>query len=184
MQTKKLQRNSACVLLTLGSLLTAHTQAQAQDAAAKPAPGMVRICDDRGCADRPVDSATFDTPANAPQAPSARLQALINKAEQDPRAAYDLGLRYFRGDGVGRDSYKAIEWMRSAGDRGLRDGARGIRQEEGGGGQGEQADRPGECVVGRRDCCRGDGHGDGPCAAHELRSPRSVVRQDLARAHE
>ena len=82
---------------------------------------LVRICDDSGCSDRPANSATFDTPANAPQAPSARLQALIDKAEQDPRAAYDLGLRYFRGDGVERDSYQAIEWMRSAGDRGLRD---------------------------------------------------------------
>ena len=39
-------------------------------------------------------------------------------AEKEPRAAYDLGLRYFRGDGVRQDSYKALSWMRSAAERG------------------------------------------------------------------
>ena len=110
----------ALALLACTALACAAAQAQSTAAADTDAK-LVRICDDSGCSDRPANSATFDTPANAPQAPSARLQALINKAEQDPRAAYDLGLRYFRGDGVGRDSYKAIEWMRSSGDRGLRD---------------------------------------------------------------
>ena len=39
-------------------------------------------------------------------------------AERDPRAAYDLALRYFRGDGVQQDSYKSLIWMRSAAERG------------------------------------------------------------------
>jgi TPR repeat protein len=38
--------------------------------------------------------------------------------EKDPRAAYDLGLRYFRGDGVRQDSYQALKWMRDAAERG------------------------------------------------------------------
>ena len=48
-----------------------------------------------------------------------RLTALADIARQDPRAAYDLALRYYRGDGVRRDSYQAIRWMREAGDRGV-----------------------------------------------------------------
>lgn len=104
----------AAALLWVGLALSAHAQTQASEA-----PETVRICDDSGCADRPSDSATFDTPANAAAAPSAHLQALINKAESNPRAAYDLGLRYFRGDGVARDSYQALQWLRKAGDGGL-----------------------------------------------------------------
>ena len=44
--------------------------------------------------------------------------ALEAMAAKDPRAAYDLGLRFFRGDGVKKDSYLAIKWMRDAGERG------------------------------------------------------------------
>jgi TPR repeat protein len=44
---------------------------------------------------------------------------LIALAEKDPRAAYDLGLRYFRGDGVRQDSYQALKWMRDAAERGF-----------------------------------------------------------------
>ena len=47
-----------------------------------------------------------------------RIAALEAEAAVNPRAAYDLALRYFRGDGVRRDSYKALTWMRSAGERG------------------------------------------------------------------
>ncbi len=43
---------------------------------------------------------------------------LEDVARQDPRAAYDLGLRYFRGDGVRQDSYQALQWMREAAERG------------------------------------------------------------------
>jgi TPR repeat protein len=37
---------------------------------------------------------------------------------QDPRAAYDLGLKYFRGDGLRQDSYPALKWMREAAEHG------------------------------------------------------------------
>jgi len=84
----------------------------------------LRICDDTGCSDRPRESATFDSATivaetdNPEQA--RRLAALTELARKDPRAAYDLGLRYFRGDGVRQNSYLAIEWMRDAGERGNR----------------------------------------------------------------
>ena len=47
-----------------------------------------------------------------------RIAALETAAAQHPRAAYDLALRYFRGDGVGRDSYRALTWMRAAAEGG------------------------------------------------------------------
>lgn len=80
----------------------------------------VRICDDKGCADRPRNSSTLEAElaAQADPAADARIAALEAMAAKDPRAAYDLGLRYFRGDGVRKDSHQAIKWMRDAGERG------------------------------------------------------------------
>jgi len=46
------------------------------------------------------------------------MVALETAAKAEPRAAYDLGLRYFRGDGVRQDSYKALMWMRAAAEGG------------------------------------------------------------------
>lgn len=45
----------------------------------------------------------------------AKLKELV---DSDSRAAFDLGLRYFRGDGIEQNSYQAIEWMRKAGEKG------------------------------------------------------------------
>ena len=80
----------------------------------------IRICDNTGCADRPRSTATFEAElaSQADPARDARVAALEAMAARDPRAAYDLGLRYFRGDGVKKDSYLAIKWMRDAGERG------------------------------------------------------------------
>lgn len=78
----------------------------------------IRICDDTGCSDRPRSTSTFDPNAGGNPDAERRLAALKAKAEQDPRAAYDLGLRYFRGDGVRQDSYQALQWMRDAAERG------------------------------------------------------------------
>lgn len=82
--------------------------------------GTVRICDASGCSDRPRNSARFEAELAAQSDPvaDARIAALEAMAAQDPRAAYDLGLRFFRGDGVRKDSYLAIKWMRDAGERG------------------------------------------------------------------
>ena len=80
----------------------------------------VRICDNTGCSDRPRNSSTLEAEmaAQANPAADARIASLEAMAAKDPRAAYDLGLRYFRGDGVRKDSYQAIKWMRDAGERG------------------------------------------------------------------
>jgi TPR repeat protein len=79
---------------------------------------MVRICDDTGCSYRPKDAISTETVDHdaAPEDPGiARLKQI---AQNQPKAAYDLGLRYFRGDGVQQDSYQALVWMRKAGERG------------------------------------------------------------------
>ena len=98
-------------LFLLQMLLSTAVLAQA------PSP-TVRICDENGCSERPRDAVTFNP--NAPGDSAAEQQAakLIALAEKDPRAAYDLGLRYFRGDGVRQDSYQALKWMRDAAERG------------------------------------------------------------------
>lgn len=72
----------------------------------------VRICDDRSCADRLKDQVAFDAKDATPDDP--RIVALKEVAKKEPKAAYDLGLRYFRGDGVRQDSYQALTWMREA----------------------------------------------------------------------
>ena len=82
-------------------------------------PELVRICDSSGCADRPADSYTYKPSEVMPdEDPDGRIAALEVLAKEDPRAAYDLGLRLFRGDGVPRNSYRALQWMRDAAERG------------------------------------------------------------------
>ncbi|WP_240348294.1 sel1 repeat family protein [Methylomonas sp. EFPC1] len=49
---------------------------------------------------------------------SAKIKALEELAANDPRAAYDLALRFFRADGVRQDTYKSIKWMREAAEKG------------------------------------------------------------------
>ena len=80
----------------------------------------IRICDASGCSDRPRNTATFEAELAAQPDPAQdpKRLALEAMAEKDPRAAYDLGLRFFRGDGVKKDSYLAIKWMRDAAERG------------------------------------------------------------------
>lgn len=78
-----------------------------------------RFCDTSGCSERPTSSASADylnTPATAK---SEQILQLEKAAETEPKAAYDLALRYFRGDGVQRESYQALQWMRKAADGGL-----------------------------------------------------------------
>lgn len=84
-----------------------------------PPKDTVRICDNSGCAERPKDYSSFDANAAVPdEDPTGRIAELKKLGEQDPRAAYDLGLRYFRGDGVTQDSYQALVWMRKAAEHG------------------------------------------------------------------
>ncbi len=93
-----------CALL----VLTACAQSPSSD-------NLVRICDDHGCSERPKNQVTLDA-RNAE--PDQRMTALRAAAEAQPRAAYDLGLRYFRGDGIPQDSYQALVWMRKAAEGG------------------------------------------------------------------
>ena len=91
-------------------------------------PETIRVCDSTGCSNRPANSARFDTSKAGSQSDpeQQRLEKLEALAEKDPRAAYDLGLRYFRGDGVHQDSYKALQWMRDAAERGNLDAQKAI----------------------------------------------------------
>ncbi|MBR7947001.1 SEL1-like repeat protein, partial [Burkholderia cenocepacia] len=80
--------------------------------------GTVRICDDTGCSDRPKDQVSYQKRDDAEDRDDPRIAALKQTAKTQPKAAYDLGLRYFRGDGVRQDSYQALKWMREAAERG------------------------------------------------------------------
>lgn len=78
----------------------------------------VRVCQGGRCIEQSASTVTFQAPSEDPEA-QRRWDALEQMAQRSPQAAYDLGLRLMRGDGVERNSYQAIEWMRKAGDQGL-----------------------------------------------------------------
>ncbi len=78
----------------------------------------VRICNSDGCIDRPKDYVPPDSIVNQKTLKDSKIEALEELAEKDPTAAYDLGLRYFRGEGVLQNSYQSIKWMRAAAERG------------------------------------------------------------------
>ncbi|MBK8815143.1 MAG: sel1 repeat family protein [Methylococcaceae bacterium] len=79
----------------------------------------ITICDSNGCAERPKNYSSFNPDINTPDDdPGGKIAALEELAKNDPRAAYDLALRLFRGDGVRQDSYRSIKWMREAAERG------------------------------------------------------------------
>lgn len=87
----------------------------------------IRICDDSGCTDRRRDYASYDSSREFPdEDPDGRIAALKSLGEKDARAAYDLGLRFFRGDGVPQDSYQALVWMRKAAEGGDLDAQRAL----------------------------------------------------------
>ncbi|SER15635.1 Sel1 repeat-containing protein [Nitrosomonas sp. Nm51] len=93
----------------------------------QPHTGYDRVCDSSGCYDRPVQAVQYQSISDPEMTPEQhRAAALIAMAEEDPVAAYDLALRYFRGDGIKRNSYQAIRWMRSAADRGNLDAQKAL----------------------------------------------------------
>ncbi|VAX08921.1 FOG: TPR repeat, SEL1 subfamily [hydrothermal vent metagenome] len=99
------------LLITLCAVLPACVQTT-------PLKDTARICDSTGCSDRPSNSASYDPSSAVPDDdPEGRIPALEELARKDPRAAYDLGLRFFRGDGVRQDSYRALQWMLDAAER-------------------------------------------------------------------
>lgn len=82
-------------------------------------PRSVRVCNADGCFERAPDVAAPEPAApGADRDPEGRVAALRALARENPAAAHDLGMRYFRGDGVRQDSYQALQWMRDAAERG------------------------------------------------------------------
>ena len=78
----------------------------------------VQICNSGGCVDRPRGYTAPDSPTTVTAEKNPQIEALQTLAVEDPSAAHDLALRFFRGDGVRQDSYQAIKWMRDAAERG------------------------------------------------------------------
>jgi uncharacterized protein len=79
----------------------------------------ITVCDPSGCAERPKNYESFDPASALPNDdPGGKIAALEELAKSDPRAAYDLALRLFRGDGIRQDSYRSIKWMREAAEKG------------------------------------------------------------------
>lgn len=81
-------------------------------------PQTVRVCQGNQCVDQDRNTVTFQGSPTDVEG-ERRLAALEELAQSNPKAAYDLGLRFLRGDGVPQDSYQAIEWMRKSGEQGL-----------------------------------------------------------------
>lgn len=79
---------------------------------------IVQICNSGGCVDRPKGYTAPDSPTIVTAEKNPQIEALRTLAAQDSSAAYDLALRFFRGDGIRQDSYQAITWMRDAAERG------------------------------------------------------------------
>ncbi len=87
----------------------------------------MKICNENGCSYQPTNTETYDSSAEFPDPdPDGRIAALEEIARQDPRAAYDLGLRFFRGDGIRKDTYLALKWMRDAAERGNFDAQKAV----------------------------------------------------------
>ena len=76
-----------------------------------PASDTVVLCQDNVCSQQPRNIATFQGTPSDPQA-ERRLRALVELGEKYPKAAYDLGLRYLRGDGVVLKFLIALFWVR------------------------------------------------------------------------
>lgn len=98
--------------------LLALVTACATQQSAESAEETVRICNSGGCVDRPKGYTAPDSPTTITTEKNPQIEALKKLAAQNPSAAYDLALRFFRADGVRQDSYQAIQWMRDAAERG------------------------------------------------------------------
>lgn len=81
----------------------------------------VTVCTGNSCVEQDKSVTTYDaatTMGDPSPEEQAKVAALENLAKDNPSAAYDLGLRFYRGDGVPQNSYKALEWMRTAAEGG------------------------------------------------------------------
>jgi TPR repeat protein len=89
-----------------------------------PSPSTAKITAEKSSEPQSAQVNTPPQPRKPYVIPSEELAISIatlkSLAAEDPRASYDLSLRYFRGDGVRQDSYEALQWMRDAAERGDR----------------------------------------------------------------
>jgi len=102
-RTRQIARYLACLCLAL-----------CINSCARPVLKNTAMVCDPMCSERPADQ-TNREPGGADD---GRIAALETAAASHPRAAYDLALRYFRGDGVEGDSSRALSWMRVAAEQG------------------------------------------------------------------
>jgi len=109
-------KNMALIASCLCIAACAHKESQKET---------ISICDENGCAERPKNYSSFE-PANNTSAEDEKITALEKLAANDPRAAYDLALRFFRADGVRQDSYRSIKWMREAAENGYLDAQKAL----------------------------------------------------------
>ena len=107
-------RNITFLMLSMVAGLAACAAQSPADQLSPQSP-TVRLCNGNTCTDHDRRVATAQS---APDHADHRMQALATVAERDANAAYDLGLRLLRGDGVERNSYQALQWLRKAGDNG------------------------------------------------------------------
>jgi len=99
-----------CLALFAGGCAS-QQQAQTQEPVAK-------VCNNQGCQQRDPSTGRPETKAGVTPEQQRKLEALTELAEREPSAAYDLALRYLRGDGVKQNDYQFVQWLRSAGERG------------------------------------------------------------------
>ncbi len=83
--------------------------------ACTPSERKVMVCDPE-CSLRPISQVQQELREIFED--DGRLDDLEAVAAQDPRAAHDLALRYFRGDGAPRNNNQAVSWMRVAAEQG------------------------------------------------------------------
>jgi TPR repeat protein len=108
----------AASALPVGAQTPLQDQPSPPESAAPRDVSMVRICDEGGCSYRPKNAVSMDTADSDADIEAPGIARLKQVAQTKSKAAYDLGLRYFRGDGVRQDSYQALVWMRKAGEQG------------------------------------------------------------------
>ncbi len=100
-----------CLLLALCTILPTHSQSAEKDTK--------RLDNASGASEQSSQYNSHNPSSAIPDShPKGSIPALKALAKENPGAAYDLGLRFFRGDGVSQDSYKALQWMRNAAEHG------------------------------------------------------------------
>lgn len=108
--------NTLTSFLVFCTLLSVVGCAQKPKVAAKDM--VARICDDQGCRERNVNDGAPEVKAGLSHEQIEQRDALEELAERKPAAAYDLALRYLRGDGVVQDDYQFVQWLRKSGKAG------------------------------------------------------------------